>query len=239
MILLREVFSLLAGGEFAHINLSKDKNGAILETEYNRIINALNLGMVEIYKRFKLLETEIVLHVNPDTKTYYIREEYVAPSSGVTSTRYIERPFQYDGHLNLIEISSVFDDSGYEFKLNNRYQIPQVKLTSEDTLVITGLESDQKFYVTYQSYPSPIALNDDFNINIYQLPISRNIVEALLYYTAGRIFKSMGANNSTANADKGESYNHKYELSCQKLNMFGLHIEDNDKEDTFTRDGWV
>jgi len=60
-----------------------------------------------------------------------------------------------------------------------------------------------------------------------------------LYYIAMRVYKPVGANNSTANAGKADSYQQKYELSCQKLAMFGLHLDDDDKEDTFTRNGWV
>jgi hypothetical protein len=49
----------------------------------------------------------------------------------------------------------------------------------------------------------------------------------------------MGANDSTANADKSAGYEQQYELACQKLDMYGLDVQDNTERDSFERNGWV
>lgn len=240
MILLKDIFSLLASGEFSNLSLSKDRNGNIDEADYGKVIGHINLALVEIYKRFKLKEEEIVLHVNPIVTTYYLRPEFMTSLENISTTRYIQRPTDSDGSLNIIEIKDIFDADENRIVLNNRFYTPYIRQSSDDTLKITGITEATTLSIILQSYPSPIVLDDDFDINTYKLDISKNILEAILNYVAARVYKPIGANNSTTNADKGSSYDHKYELACQKIEQFGLHIDDDDKDpDKFSRQGWA
>lgn len=240
MISLKDVFSLLASGEFSNLSLSKDRNGNIDEADYGKVIGHINLAVVELYKRFKLQEDEVVLHINPAVNTYYLRPEFMTNLSSISTSRYIERPYDSDGNLNIIEIKDIFDADQNRIVINNRFYVPYIRQASDDTLKISGIEEASTLSIVFQSHPSPIVLDDDFNINTYQLNIPRTILEAVLNYVAARVYKPIGANNSTANSDKGSSYDHKYELACQKIEQFGLHIDDDDKDpDKFTRQGWA
>lgn len=240
MIPLKDIFSLLASGEFSNIGIVKDRHGNIDEAEYGKIIGHINLALIEIYKRFKFLENEIALHAHPTVKTYYLRPEYIGTTGNLTLTRYLERPQDGDGSINIIEIKDIFDETQQKVLLNNRFSIPSIKLKSNDTLRIEGLDKPEKFSIVYQAHPTTIVLNDDFDINQYRLDIPPTIVEALLYYVAARVYKPIGANNSTEAADKSASYQHQYELSCQKLDFYGLATDDNDDDQSkFYRQGWV
>lgn len=239
MILLKDLFTMLATGEFSNISLSRNSTGSINESEYAKVIGHINLGLVEIYKRLRLMENEVTLHAVPEVTAYYLREDRIAPLAQISSQRYIERPENYEGLLNIIEITKVFDTIGNELTLNNRFATPAILQTSTDTLKITKLDVAQTFNVVYQAYPSEIILDDDFDPVNCVLPIPRTIVEALLFYVAYRVYKPTGANNSTANADKSASYQQQYELACQKLELYGLNIQDCDQDNTFTSNGWV
>jgi len=240
MLPLKDIFSLLASGEFSNMAIAKDAQGNIDEAEYGKIINHINLALIELYKRFKLLEEELVLCADPAVLTYRLRPEYMAAPGSTTLARYIEQPADSDGTINIIEIKDVFDEDNQRIQLNNRYFLPAIKQKSVDTLKITGLIAPQKFSVVYQAYPSLIKLTNSFDLNLYQLAIPPTIVEPLLFYVASRVYKPIGANNSTANADKSASYEQKYELACQKLTLFGLETDDNDQDmDRFTNQGWV
>lgn len=240
MILLKDLFSSLASGEFSNITLTKDRNGNLDESHYNQVISHINLGLVEIYKRFKLMEKEVVLYAYPERTFYYLRPEFTAKSGSITEEKYIEQPEGYDGFLNLIEVKAVYNEEQKEVVLNNRFYIPSIRQVSDDVLQIKNLEAPHKFSIVYQAHPSPIVLNDSFDLNYYTLNIPKTIIEPLLYYVASRVYKPMGANNSTVNADKSDSFQQKYELACQKLTLFGLDIDIHDNDlGVFEREGWV
>ena len=239
MVILKDLFHLLATGEFANIALSRTNTGGLDEKEYEKVIGHINLGILEIYKRFKLLENEFFLHADPSVTTYYLREANSALLNNITTTEYIEIPDNVEGFLNIVEITSIFDSEGEELRMNNRFEIPTIQQLSSDILKITQLEAAGIFSVVYQSYPDKIVIEDDFDPSAYVVYIPETIIEPLMYYVASRVYKPMGSNDSTANADKSDSYQQQYELSCMKLDLFGLPIQEDDKENTFESQGWT
>jgi hypothetical protein len=239
MVVLKDLFNLLAAGEFANIALSRDSTGNIKESEYPAVAGHLNLGILEIYKRFKLLQGEVLLHVNPAVEKYYLREERMTSLNNINTQFYIERPEETDGCLNMIEVTAVFDADGDELIMNNRFKTPSIQQLATDILKITNLTTPQILSVEFQSYPSKITIEDDFNPEEYALFIPDTIVEPLLYYVASRVYKPTGKNDSTANADKSASYEQKYELACQKINLYGLDIQGDDTCNNFESEGWT
>jgi hypothetical protein len=105
MVLLKDLFDMLATGEFSNISLSRNNTGSINESEYAKVINHLNVGLVEIYKRLRLMENEVALHVTPTVTDYFLRENRIASLDQISTSRYIERPSNYEGLLNFIEIT--------------------------------------------------------------------------------------------------------------------------------------
>lgn len=239
MIQLKELFTSLATGEFSNISLQRDRSGQINESEYVKVISHINLGLIELCKRFNFLEEEIILHTDPSVTTYYIRPDRMALLENITTETYIEKPLNYGDDINIVEIKAIFDEDGYELRINDRHAIPCILHSSTDILRITKLEVPQKFSIVFQSYPPRIDLNDTFDPDNYIIPLPKTVIEPLLYYVASRVYKPIGTNNSTANADKSASYQQQYELACQKIMTFGLDIENSDCPDTFAQGGWV
>jgi len=54
MVILGDIFDLLANSEVLNTKLSRSPNGALDESEYVKVVGHLNLGLVELYKRFNL-----------------------------------------------------------------------------------------------------------------------------------------------------------------------------------------
>jgi hypothetical protein len=241
MILLKDVFSLLATGEFSNIALKKDKYDDLDEAEYGKVLGHINLALVEIYKRFPIKEEEVILHATPTQELYYLRPKHTAIESRLGSGRYIEVPEGHDGFINIIELKEIYDSVQSRMVLNNRFLVPYIRQMSEDTLKITGLIAEENFSILYQAHPSPIILDDNFDLENYILNVPKTIIEALLYYVAARVYKPGGQNNSTDNADKSSGYQHQFELSCLRLEQLGLGIvtDADDDPDKFERDGWA
>ena len=239
MVPLKDLFSLLATGEFSNLSLAKNSSGQIDEAEYGKVLPQINLAIIEIYKRFRLLEQELVVCTNPTNKQYAMRSEHTALAGQTTVTRYIEHPEGLEAPVNLIEILNVYDESQNRLRMNNSLYIPYIKKMSHDTLQITGLTEPRKLTVAYKAHPNLPVLSDEFDIETSVLDISSSLQEPILYYVAARRFQPMGANNSTANADKSSAYYQQYELACQKIALYGLDVEEEDRDEArFYREGW-
>jgi hypothetical protein len=95
----------------------------------------------------------------------------------------------------------------------------------------------------YQAYPNKIVVADEVDLPNYELNIPDVVIDPLVAYIAAKTFKPMGANDSTANADKSNSYEQAYELACQKIMLYGLYGSDHTEVDKFdnefNRNGWV
>jgi hypothetical protein len=239
MVDLKKLFNLLATGEFSNIALSREDSGAISEEDYDKVVGHLNLGIVEIYKRFEFLHNELKLHVDPSVETYYLRPERVADLHNITLKAYIERPEDGEGCLNIVKVTNVYDVDGNEYTINNRFKSPAIIQPAHDVLKITNLETAAVLSIVYQAYPDLINLSSDFDLDDHVLYIPEIIVEPLLYYIASRVYKPTGSNDSTANADKSAGYQQQYELACQKIGLFGLDPQHDNKPNDFEEDGWV
>jgi hypothetical protein len=239
MVLLKDLFTTLATGEFSNLSFSAELAGNTIGASHRKIVDHLNLGLIELYKRFRFLEGELRLHVDPRVTMYYLREDRLASIENISLTRYIERPSDYEGFLNILELTGVFKETGEEIKLNNRQSVPSIRQLAPDVLKIAGLTEAQTLEIVYQASPTKVVLDDETDLTTAVLAIPETIIEPLLFYMAFRVYKPVGANNSTAQADKSASYQQQYELSCQKLAQFGLDLHDNDQEERFTSDGWV
>lgn len=241
MILLKDIFNLLATGEFSNIALAVDGRGELQEKEYPKVVGHINLGLIELHKRFNLFQKELRLYVRPDIQRYYLREDKVGSLNNMGKRVYILEPDEEDenGFLNIVEVTGAYDSTGESIDLNNRKSTPMINQVATDTLKITKVTSPTYIDIEYQAFPDKIVIDDDFDPEDVELNISDNIVEALLYYVAGRVYKPTGSNESTAGADKSASYDSKYELACQKLDLLGLETQCNDEENNFETEGWA
>jgi hypothetical protein len=247
MITLQDLFSILTTGPYANTTFS-GTNNVLKEEHYGKVVNLVNLGVLELYKRFKFLENELVLHITPLTRNYYLRLDRVTSIESISDVQYIEIPSDTNGFLNVVKITGAYDASGEELRINNptrstNYLLPQITEISHDVIQITNILAVQTINIMYQAYPNKITADDYADPENCELNISDVVVDPLVSYIAAKTFKPMGANDSTANADKSGSYEQAYELACQKLQMYGLYNSDHTERNTFNnefnRSGWV
>ena len=239
MVILSDLFDLLATGELANTNLSKTPTGNLSEKEYNKVIGHLNLGILELHKRFRLMVKELTLHALPSVQEYYLHPKRVSSINNMGKNAYIQETGDNNKALNIVKVLDAYDSIGDNITINNRHSVPSIRTISNDILKITKLDAAMIISIEYQAYPDKIVIEDDFDPSEYTVYIPEFIIEPLLFYVASRIYKPMGANDSTANADKSVSYQQQYELACQKIDVYGLDPQNNDNENTFEDDGWA
>jgi len=239
MITIKAIFDLLAEGEFSHMNLKQKHTGGLAEEEYPAIVGHINLGLIELYKRFNFAQDELKLHTCPETKIYYLRLDRFGLIENMNYQIYLEENPDNSFDNNILEITNVYNAIGDDLPLNDRRALMVIETINFDTLRITPVTASEILSIRYKaSYPK-INVDEDFDPSTCMLHIPDVIVEPLLFYVASRVYKSMGSNDSGQDADKSMTYVQKYELACQKIDTFGLDTQINDARTNFDEGGFV
>lgn len=236
MITLKYLFDTLAQGELLNLSLSDTATGELSTEHYPKIVGHINLGLIELYKRFNLLQGSINLHQYEGIDTYYLRKNNVGYLDEMDDTIYFESEnFQE----NIVKIVAVYDELGVPVPLNETKEPTAVITLAHDTLFFKDISIPQIMTLEYQAYYPKITMTETFNPATVKLYIPDFILEALQAYVASRVYKPMGSNTSSADADKSTSYLQLYELACTKIDTLRLDTQMSQERDTFSTRGFV
>lgn len=238
MLYLKEIFDLLADGELSGTHLKRGHSGGLDEGEYPKVVGHINLGLLELFKRFNFLTDEIRLHITPGTFNYFLRGDRIASLQNMDSETYLENNNINPFENNIIKVLNVYNAIGKDIPFNDRNAVLKIMSVGYDHLRITPIETKQVLDILFQaSYPK-IVVDENFIPEEYEMHITDAVIEPLLFYVGARIFKPMGVNSSTQDSDKSTSLNQEYELACQKIETFGLDVQINDNRNNFTQKGF-
>ena len=194
-MLIQDFLSLAREGELRNINLSDE---AYTET----ILGYINLGLIELYKRFPLKTKEFLI-ANTSEGTFTLPDDcmQVIEAYGSIPTASGD-PLVIDLPLNDV-------DSPYSVYIPtyNQVQIP-------------FMENDVVVSIIYAATPPYLTMLDVTN-NI-PLPIPDQLIEALLNYVG---YRAHGSMDSNVNSETTTHYQ-RFENSCKRVELLGLYIFD-------------
>lgn len=235
---LSDVFDQLATGELSQLALvSVDE---INPTDYNRVINQVNMGLTELHKRFMLRRKTLKLQTLEDVLRYpLVSKQSVSGGAQLPYILDAEDPFQDD----IVEILAVLDPKGKELPLNTH-------TATEDPYVITPAYNIVRFNeeppvgeytVVYKATHPKLAKVEDvetFDASKVDIELPMTHMEALLFYVASRVITPInGAMNGAPS--EGRDYAQRFENACQTLLYQGLDVEVSRESTRFSRNGFV
>jgi hypothetical protein len=250
MIYLQDVFDALAHGELANVKIGNSDLGTLGEKSYPRVIGALNLALIELYKRLNLRQNTLVLHQHASVVLYKLRSAYADEVTAMDDEKYIEQtiaePFQDD----VLKVLSAVDSAGDKVRINNALypadiftpQFDEVRIIGPSTTVMNKdgnyRTTVDTFTITYQAKYPKIVLTQNFKPLKYQLHIPDAIIEPLLLYTAHRLMKR------PTKLVKGEVSPQstlllEYENAMKRIELVGMDLQDDNDRDQFTANGWA
>ena len=237
MLTLEQLFQMLAKGELSHTKLGSD--GAVGSEHYEQLVSYTNLGLLELYKRFNLRQSELKLWTHADTTRYYLREDHLGDLSEMDSYTYLiyeeDNPLQDD----FLKVLGIYNSDNEELKFNDTFAATPIMLQEPDVLVLIPEDTPQELSILFQaSYPR-IAYTDNFDPTRIQLNIPNSILQPLLYYIAASFFRGLNSSVAEGSTHPGVTYDTKYELACQKISMYSLTPTNDDTRQQFTKNGWV
>ena len=238
MVTLKDVFEDLATGELAGIKMGE--TGTILAADYSRVVNAINLGLFDLYSKFLLKKGEYTLHQQTGVTTYYLRSDYSAELDSIDSTHYIENPTGIAFQDDLIRITDIFDTATDDLiPLNDKQFLTTGAFTlTPDTLKMTPAVPPLILSIEYQARYPKILITEPFVPANVTLNIPTYIVPALLLFVAAKIYRGMSSRAAEGEVTSAYTFKTLYDIKCAEIAQLGLVDADNNSSEQFDNNGW-
>ena len=240
---LKQIFDLLSHGELSQISLG-GTNG-IDETNWERVLGAVNLGLTELHKRFPLRREQVILQMQEGQLRYTLDVKHaVSNRENPTATKYLIDSAADPFIGRVLKIEKVFDAGGCELKLNRLGDAfdqahSTVRTPSYNTLILPTLLPVQALTIEYRgNHPLLVKERGYFNLEDVAVELPDTHLTALLYFVASRLFNPTGLSGNTA-FHEGNNYEAKFEAECQRLEFEGYENSEQEENSRLRRNGWV
>jgi len=185
-MLASEIIQYAKHGELRQLSVKDDDQA---------IISYINLGIIALYKKFKLsIKTEIIKTV-PDVKVYQLRSNDISQVLTVYNSK----------GEQLVDKKIISD---------NDYDITQINY---NTFLLTK-PKDEELMFLYKAVPKLVNEVTD------EIDIPYDMLEALLNYIAYKAYSTIGLNN-VESISNSTAYLNKFEKSCYELTQLGYEID--------------
>lgn len=236
---LQEIFDHLSGSELSQMSLGGGEEG-INEGNWERVLNAVNLGLTELHKRFLLREGRVTVAMQPGLRTYLLDQKHaVSDYENPLATKYLmdslDDPFLGD----VMKIERVYDAKGMELWLNSgNHPEGSIRTPAYNMMVVPDTLPVQELTVVYRAkHPKLVKEQGYFNLEEQQVDLPDVYLEALIYYVASRLVNPTGV--GATGFHEGNNYAAKFEASCAYLDSMEFQNKELEENNRLRRNGWV
>lgn len=240
---LKMIFDLLSHSELSQVSIG-GTNG-IDESNWERVLSAVNLGLTELHKRFLLREEEVVLQMQPNQVRYLLDVKYAQSnreSFGVTKYLLDSAGDPFLGRV--LKVERVYDAEGCELMLNRGGDSLDLLHRSIRTPVFNVLVLPpelplQQLRVVYRgNHPLLVKEQGYFQLEEVEVHLPDTHLDALLCYVAHRLFNPTGLSGNTG-FHEGNNYFQKFEAACALLESGEYRNVEKEENYRLYRNGWV
>lgn len=209
-MIVSEVITLAQGTELKQLAIKDDKE---------LIRGFINMGILELHKRFNLIEREATVTLVDDKFSYLLDGDDTDVVIDLTVNE-------------LLKITEVWDAEDKLIALNEQFNLSSITTPDYSTIKIPKLilEAGEVLRVVYRASPN-FLLHEKAAI-----PLPPQFLEALLSYIGYR------GHDGLRSSDKTPSHNPHYkrfENSCTRIKSESLHLADSLKANKFSDRGFV
>lgn len=218
-MILKEIIEHLELGEIKQTGLSDFDLHQVQPTNYRELVQHINLGMMQLYTKFPVLEKELILHTHDLRKLYPLKSEH-AYTSNNSSWWILDsemNPFEDD----VLRIESMWNSEGKELPINDEFDELSVFLPTPDAIQIPWAAGFEIFSVIYRAKPKKITLpldNADLDLN-QEVILPDYLLEPLLSYVEYRVRRSQ---NGESSAQLAMLAKQNYEMLCGEITQRNL-----------------
>lgn len=230
-MLLLDLFGYVSNIESHSLNLGGADDGTI-ETKYHpKVIRAINLSLLELYKEFPIKQKSLVIQLYPQLTKYTLHNDF-ATTNTVSSEiiKYIVdspfEPFQND----VLKIEKVFNEDGEEFTLNNDSDELSLYTPEFNVLQHPFPQAENAIFVQYRALPVTIPTSSD--PTTYDVSLPDTLLNLCLLYIGYKLLTTV--NKKEASEKFGE-----YLLALQQAKTQSLFRVSESANEKLEVAGWL
>jgi len=207
---VEKVIDLAVKGELKKLAVKDDTDS---------VISFINLGMIELYKRFPLDTEEVIIELGRVTDN---NDSYERISDTV-----------YKLPNDLMYISAAYEEDGTEISINKEDDPLSIMTISWNKIQVPVATSGAYISVIYVKQPTLIVNTPETLASDIDLPVQ--LVEALLHYIG---YRGHGSIDGNIQAENNTHYQ-RFEASVQRTKTLGVMTADGPLSRNVQEKGWV
>jgi hypothetical protein len=194
---LSDIFTQLKVGEMKQYYMSGTSAVGIQEDDYSVVVPHVNLGLIELYKRFPLKRDELTLKLDSTINRYSLVSTNTVSNAGALQyiVDTVPDPFTDD----LLVIETIKDDEGVEFILNNRADMEAIRTPEFNIVYVPTPVTDVLLTVSYRAGHVVIDPTGDLNPSATEVNIPTTLLDPLLLFIGSRL-SSIGSDEDQASS---------------------------------------
>lgn len=230
-MLLSEIKEYLAYGELSQLHVGEFLTD---NTHLPKLITNVNLGLIELHKRFPVKTSEVVVQLWDHISEYTIHSSKAQsnkPEGANEWAYYVQDSIYYPFRDDILQILQVFNEDGMEIPLNDENLQYSVFTSGHNVIHHPYSDNENVITLIYKCIAPKIALDSDDTVEV---DIPASMTEALLNYVAYRTFAGINMNSAET-----VNYYAKFEASCALINNMGLTHRSQNTNMKLEERGWV
>jgi hypothetical protein len=188
---IQQVVELARAGELNNISVKDD---------YEAILTFINLGLIELYKRFPLHTKEHIIELQDGVEIYDMPEDFMWMVSA------------YD------EVDELSNNIVSEIPINEEDNPASINIINWKQVQIPVTAAGAYISIIYVASPEWVT-EDDMAEDI---ALPAQMIEALLHYIG---YRGHGSVNGNINAENSTHYQ-RFEISCARIQKMGMYSND-------------
>lgn len=198
-------------GELSQLGVVKKLDNAATKADGEKqILSYINLGLIELYKRFNLRteETVITMVEGQSLYTLDLANVYHDPDN---LGGYLDA---LPGELNMV--LGAFNEIGNPYPLNDETDPLSVNTPMYNVIQIPNPVAGEGVFIIYRAAPDRLVWQED--VSLINVPISPALLEALLHYIG---YRGHGSVDGSIQAENNTHYM-RFDASCKRVTALGL-----------------
>jgi hypothetical protein len=249
---LQDIYNQLSFGELRHLFLSgteiDNPNATMPKESFLMLLPSVQLGLIELHKRFALREGTLTLELVTGKSEYLLQTAYAESSTNsqqpVKYIKDVSSPFRSD-LFKVERIYGTYRGDECELVLNEINNVGAIRTSAFDTLQVPTdplkalwLPESPTLRVVYRADHPQItdylATASPLITPIYLPPTH---LEALCFYIASRILNPIGMTPGAMH--EGNNYFTRFMASVTELKNQNFEIDDDSEDTKFQSRGFV
>jgi len=235
-MLLSQIFDHLTYGELSQLSMGGAHESGIVDESYPAVVSHLNLGLIELYKRFPIKVKTIDIQQYAAIDTYILAADYgQAGSQGTLYLLDAADPFVD----TVLKIESITDDKeetdGKDLPLNDFNDEDSLHTVAYNSFKVPEPDDITIMTASFRAAHDIISATD-LDPTVVEVHIPYSLLEALIYFMASRAHSSVPLLDGQ---NEGNVYLQKFEASCKKVEELSLITNDNTSNVRPWVNGWV